>query len=160
MDTTHGMRAAAAVADDGELILTTSDWNGVRSAVNLERQLAVLSLDRRLLLLADQRRTCERASLTWPWLACGFSAGIPGFSRYASTGVVEMWSLWSAKWLVLARLIEHRLNVLMIDSDMIIMASPYPVLHRPPLSRLALILPPEGNRVNVGFVYARGRAAG
>ena len=96
-----------------------------------------------------------RAQAVWPWLECGYSAGIPGFERYAFTGVVEMWSLWSAKWLVLARLVELQLNVMMMDSDMLMLSDPYTLLHSPPLSYFSLILPPEGARVNVGYVYAR-----
>ena len=159
MDTRRGLRDAAAVAADGELILTTSDWNGIGSAVNLAQQLARFSLDRRLLLLADQRRTCIRAQAVWPWLECAYSRGIPGFERYASTGVVEMWSLWSAKWLVLARLVEIGLNIMMMDSDMLVLADPYTLLRSEPLSHFGLILPPEGARVNVGYVYARGATA-
>ena len=100
-----------------------------------------------------------RAQAVWPWLECGYSAGIPGFERYAFTGVVEMWSLWSAKWLVLARLVELQLNVMMMDSDMLMLSDPYTLLHSPPLSYFSLILPPEGARVNVGYVYARGAMA-
>ena len=159
LDTRSGMRAAAAVAVEGELIMTTSDWNGIDSAVNLASQLARFSLDRRLLLVADHHKTCARAQAIWPWLACGASSGIPGFERYKSTGVVDLWTLWSAKWLVLARLVELRVNVMMLDSDILMLADPYQLLHSSPLSRLALILPPEGARVNVGYVYARGATA-
>ena len=55
LDTRRGLQAAAAIAVEGELILTTSDWNGIGSAVNLAQQLAKFSLDRRLLLVADGR---------------------------------------------------------------------------------------------------------
>ena len=151
--------AVASVSEGGEIIMLTSDWNGIGSAVNLVQQLRAWSLERRVLLLADRQETCARASATWAWLACGWSRGIPGFEHYATTGVVDLWTLWSAKWLVLARLVEMRANVLMTDSDMLFMANPYPLLHSEPLSRFALLLPPEGARVNVGWLYARGVGA-
>ena len=159
LDNISDLRKVIDVADGRELILTTSDWNGVGSAVNLARQLARFSLDRRLLLLADNKRTCSRASTVWSWLVCGYSLGIPGFqARYASLGMplVDMWNLWSAKWLVLARLCELGLNVMMMDSDILVLADPYRLLLSSPLSQFALILPPEGERVNVGYLYARG----
>ena len=162
LDSLSGLRSAAALAEDGELIMTTSDWNGVGSAVNLARQLARFSLEKRVLLLADRRRTCVRAQAVWPWLACGFSRGIPGFKRrYSSLGMplVDMWNLWSAKWLVLARLVELQLSVLMMDSDILVLSDPYALLLASPLSYAHLVLPPEGSRVNVGFLYARGATA-
>ena len=162
MDSLTGLSAAiSAVAEGDELILYTSDWNAIGWAVNLVRQLAVHSLDRRALLLADKRSTCERALGTWPWLWCGWSRGIPGFERYAvaGAGVIELWTLWSAKWLVLARLVEQRVNVLMTDADVLLLASPYPLLTAAPLDRFVLVVPPEGARVNVGWLYARGANA-
>ena len=164
LDTIPGLRRAATLAGTRrELILTTSDWNGVGSAVNLGRQLARFGLDRQLLLQADTESTCKRVAAVWPWLACGYSHGIPGFSaRYASLGMplVNMWNLWSAKWLTLARLCELGLNVMMMDSDILVLADPYRLLHHPPLDKYALILPPEGERVNVGYIYARGSDGG
>lgn len=115
MDSPSDLRASARVAVGGELILTTSDWHGVSSAVNLVQQLKRFQLDRQVLLLADVRDTCVRARRVWAWLACGHSRGVPGFgARYQSLGqpLVDMWSLWSAKWLVLARLVELGLNVM------------------------------------------------
>ena len=151
--------AVATVARNGELILYTSDWNGIGSAINLVRQLALWSLDERALLLADKRTTCTRAIAQWPRIYCGWSGGIPGFERYASSGDVELWGLWSAKWLVLARLVERGANVMMTDSDVLLLGDPYPLLQSDPLGRFALLLPPEGARVNVGWLYARGRNA-
>ena len=45
---------------------------------------------------------------------------------------------------------------MMMDSDILVLADPYRLLLSPPLSQFALILPPEGERVNVGYLYARG----
>ena len=144
-----------------EVILFTSDWTGIVPAVNLVQQLSAWSLDARMLLLADVERTCSRTARAWPLIriACGWSRGIPGFrERYGSTygSVVGLWTLWSAKWLVLARLVERRANVLMLDSDMMVSTNPYPLLDCWPLRRFALLVPPEGARVNVGWIYARG----
>ena len=155
------LRATGVDNTSREVILFTSDWTGIVPAVNLVQQLSAWSLDARMLLLADVERTCSRTARAWPLIriACGWSRGIPGFrERYGSTygSVVGLWTLWSAKWLVLARLVERRANVLMLDSDMMVSTNPYPLLDCWPLRRFALLVPPEGARVNVGWIYARG----
>ena len=68
----------------------------------------------------------------------------------------KLWSLWSAKWLLVARLVELRVNVLALDTDMLIQADPYPLLHAHPIDRFHIVIVPEGSRVNLGFIYVRG----
>ena len=64
--------------------------------------------------------------------------------------------LWSAKWLTVARLAELKVNVLALDTDMMLLDDPYPLLRSEPIRGFQLVLPPEGSRVNLGFLYVRG----
>ena len=90
----------------------------------------------------------------------GWAARLRGQVRArlsASRDVARLWSLWSAKWLLVARLVELRVNVLALDTDMMLQSDPYPVLTSPPVSRFEMVIVPEGSRVNLGFLYVRGK---
>ena len=163
LDSKVGLRdaiASVASGDDSELVLLTSDGKGIRAAVNMALQLRRINI-RHHLVLMGHRSDCERAQRGWPWLNCGWSHGLVGFDRYQygtsmTAAGVRLWALWSAKWLILARLIELRVNVLALDTDMLLLADPYPTLQSEPLSSYTLILPAEGTRVNLGAMYVRG----
>ena len=161
LDSRRGLRAAvAARAPHGEIVTFTSDVRGLPAAANMALQLKRLRIGQHL-VLADARETCETGHIRWPWLGCGWSAGLPGFeTRYASGAggaTARLWSLWSAKWLLVARLAELRVNVLALDTDMLLQADPYTLLRRPPVSRFEMVIVPEGSRVNLGFLYVRGK---
>ncbi len=112
LDTKSGLRAAAAArAVGGEIVTFTSDVKGLPAAVNMALQLRELRIEHHM-VLADSRDVCIQAHLSWAWLGCGWSAGLPGFEARYSKGVggatAKLWSLWSAKWLLVARLTELR----------------------------------------------------
>ena len=157
LDRRRGLRAAvAARAHGGELVLFTSNAFGIPSAVNMALQLRRLSIEHHL-VLADARETCSTAQRTWAWLGCGWSHGMRGFTkRYGESKQVILWELWSAKWLTVARLAELKVNVLALDTDMMLLDDPYPLLRSEPIRGFQLVLPPEGSRVNLGFLYVRG----
>jgi len=162
LDRRRGLRAAvAARAVHGELVIFTSNVNGLSAAANMALQLQKLGLPQHL-VLADERQTCTAAHARWNWLGCGWSGGLPGFEEKYAAGwggeTARLWSLWSAKWVLLARLVELRVNVLALDTDMMLIADPYPLLHTPPISHFKLVIVPEGSRVNLGFIYARGKS--
>lgn len=162
LDSRDGLRAAiAARADRGDdIVLFTSDVKGLPAAANLALQLARHRIHHHL-VLADARTTCEAGHARWAWLGCGHSAGLDGFvARYggeskSSRALARLWSLWSAKWLVVARLAQLRINVLALDTDVMVLEDPYPLIRAAPVSHYGLILPPEGGRVNLGFIYVR-----
>ena len=81
------------------------------------------------LVLADGRAACDDAHATWPWLGCGWSRGVgtpvDRARRYGRGAQVALWALWSAKWLVIARLAELGVNTLGLDTDMILQDDPY-----------------------------------
>ncbi|KAL3914086.1 MAG: hypothetical protein SGPRY_007747, partial [Prymnesium sp.] len=52
--------------------------------------------------------------------------------------------------------IPFQVNVLALDTDMLVLSNPYPLLHSPPLLNYTLILPAESSRVNLGVMYVRG----
>ena len=46
--------------------------------------------------------------------------------------------------------------MLALDTDMMLLDDPYPLLRSEPIRGFQLVLPPEGSRVNLGFLYVRG----
>jgi len=170
LDSPSGLRATLTlVASRGgwsserpgiaDIVLLTSDRRGVRLAANTALQLRRFGIAHTLVLMGAEV-DCGHAQAEYAWLAAGWSRGLRGFGRYKGTGFsqsdVDLWALWSAKWLVLARLVELRASVLALDTDMLVLADPYPLLRAPPLSRCSLVLPAEGTRVNLGIMYVRG----
>jgi hypothetical protein len=149
---------ARASRSGNELVLFTSDAFGLPAAASLALQLNRLGIFHHL-VLTEARRTCEIGQARWPWTGCGWSVGLPGFvQRYGDTPKARLWSLWSAKWLTIARLAELRANVLGLDTDVLLLTDPYPILHALPVRRFHMVVPPEGSRVNLGFLYVRGSA--
>ena len=72
-----------------------------------------------------------------------------GFTkRYGESKQVILWELWSAKWLTVARLAELKVNVLALDTDMMILDDPYPLLRSEAMRGYQLVLPPEGQSVS------------
>lgn len=111
LDVRSGIREAVSRIKSGdELVLLTSDRKGIRAAVNMVLQLHRFDV-RHILILMGKRADCQFAQKRWSWLSCGWSNGLAGFERYqhgttmTSEGV-RLWALWSAKWLIMARLIE------------------------------------------------------
>ena len=160
LDSRSGLRAAvAARAVRGEIATFTSNVLGLTAAANMALQLRRHGILQHM-VLADARETCDVGASRWSWLGCGWSAGLPGFEAKYSAGVggstTHLWSLWSAKWLLVARLTELRVNVLALDTDMMLQANPYPLLRSPPMNRFQMVIVPEGSRVNLGFLYVRG----
>jgi hypothetical protein len=162
LDSRSGLRAAvAARAVGGEIVTFTSNVGGLAAAANMALQLRRHGILQHM-VLADAASTCAAGLARWAWLGCGWSSGLPGFEAAYAHGVggetAHLWSLWSAKWLLVARLTELRVNVLALDTDMLLQADPYPLLRAPPISAFHMVIVPEGSRVNLGFIYVRGRA--
>lgn len=161
LDTRRGLRAAVAARTVAhEIVTLTSNVNGLAAAANMALQLRRHGILQHM-VLADERATCEAGNARWAWLGCGYSAGLPGFERAYRDGIggstAHLWSLWSAKWLLVARLTELRVNILALDTDMVLQANPYPLLNAPPISAFQMVIAPEGSRVNLGFIYVRGQ---
>jgi len=159
LDEEEGLRAAVD-AVGSELVLLTTNAGGLTSAVNMALQLRRVGLTA-VLVLADRRSTCTTAHASWPWLRCGWSMGLGTFERYRAAPMVSreerlLWALWSAKWLTCARLVDLRVTVLALDSDAFVLTNPFALLNAPPLSHYAMVVPAEGARVNIGFLYVRG----
>ena len=124
LDRRSGLRAAVkARAVRREIVTFTSDTRGLPAAANMALQLSALGITQHM-VLADARKTCVTGQTRWAWLGCGWSAGLPGFEERYARGLggetTQLWSLWSAKWLLVARLVELRVNVLALDTDMML----------------------------------------
>ena len=112
LDARDGLRAAvAARAPRREVALFTSNAKGIPPAVNMAIQLRRFGVEHHL-VLAERRQTCDDAQRVWGWLGCGWSHGIGTLDawtrRYGGGEQTALWTLWSAKWLVIARLAEVR----------------------------------------------------
>ena len=164
LDSKEGLRAAVdqAATSQRELVLLTSDRSGMRAAVNMALQLRLYSIKHSLVLMG-KRVDCTYMQRGWSWLACGWSHGLRGFERYRgstlSASGLKLWALWSGKWLIMARLVELHVNVLALDTDMLVLADPYLTIQAPPVSSYAFVIVVEGGRINLGFMYARGSSA-
>ena len=83
LDSAANLRAAVnSTAHECELVLLTSDINGIRAAVNMVLQLQRIEIEHQLLLMPSER-DCELLHAKWAWLVCGWSAGLglKGFTR-------------------------------------------------------------------------------
>ena len=160
LDSRRGLRdAVAARTVNKEIATFTSNLAGLSSAANMALQLRRFGHYQHM-VLGDTRETCLAGRSRYPWLGCGWSSGLPGFEEKYANGIggstAKLWSLWSAKWLLVARLTELRVNVLALDTDMMLQADPYPLLHSHPMDKFHMVIVPEGSRVNLGFIYVRG----
>ena len=120
------------VSRSSEIVLMHGDSNRLRMLVNLIAELNALSIDHILLLgfneatcvqIAGRRRIgCAHSSYLWDVKAAG-EAGELAVHR-------ERWNLaqkyvaWIQKFHYMRLLIEARVNVLALDSDVVISTSP------------------------------------
>ena len=70
---------------------------------------------------------------------------------------------WIQKWHYMRRMIESRINVLALDSDVVVMVNPYPYL-RNTFGRFSLITAYDTKggfaNVNIGIMYAQNASIG
>lgn len=113
-----------------EVVLLTSNVDGLPLAINLMANLAAFG-HQHALLLADHPATCRAlASATPP--ACLHSTLLRTDYRralrtYISNGV---WTLWLQRYLYFLRLIRLGLSPMLLDADVLFFHDPYPHLHR------------------------------
>ncbi|GAX76828.1 hypothetical protein CEUSTIGMA_g4274.t1 [Chlamydomonas eustigma] len=70
--------------------------------------------------------------------------------------------MWHHRWRTVARSVHMGFNVMTLDSDMIVLRNPYPLLKSPPFSNAVMLVVDEGPcYVNGGWMYIQGaRSAG
>ena len=151
-------RMVRLVSSGGELVLLHGDEHRLRMIVNLVAQLNAHGIDHTL-LLGFTPGVCallERRGA----IACAHSSFMTDASARADAA--RRWSLqhkyvaWIQKFDLMRRLVEARLNVLALDSDVIVRADPYPHL-RGAFANYTLVtaFDTKGGfaRVNVGVIY-------
>ena len=125
-------RVARRRASAHELILLTSDRDQLPMTLNLVNQLAELGLSHHLLLGRDQR-TCAPLRRRGR-IACAYSSYLlnttqNGTNRPSDVNAIERH--WLQRHHYVGRAIAAGLNVLLLDSDVVVSRSPYPYLKSP-----------------------------
>ena len=171
-------RALQARSAGGEVILTVTDWRHQRWAHNLLLNLEQLDLHHHLVLAAEPL-VCHALVMRMAGaVGCGHSSWLRGganatidaglYAYHIQEG--HVYHIWWQRWHYLARAVALGYRALSLDSDMSLRVSPYPIL-RGPMRSHQLVVAIDSARsgkqlsrffpaINVGFVYARGGAAG
>ena len=164
-------RCVRTVSWRGELVLLHGDGNRLRMIINLIANLNELNIDHVLLLgfgastcarLSPRRRIgCAHSSFLWDGTAEGEAAELA--ARRAKWTLEPKYVAWIQKFHYMRRLIERRINVLALDSDVVVTVNPYPHLHGP-FGRFALLtaFDTKGGfaNINVGVVYVQNASVG
>ena len=151
-------RIALARASVGELILLTSDRELLPMTLNLIEQLSVLNIHHHILLARDAAtcaavRSRGRVACVWstylhiaasPAPQFNASAGAKSHNKardgHASRFVPPIERLWLQRHHYVGRAIDAGLNVLLLDSDVLLARSPYPHFHSPPFNQYQAIV--------------------
>ena len=108
-----------------EVVLMTSNTDGLPLAVNLIANLAQFG-HHHSLLLTDGPATCRQLTSASP-PACLHSSLLKdhrrGLSRYVSNSV---WVMWLQRYMYILRMVRLGLNTLLLDTDVILFHDPYP----------------------------------
>lgn len=88
---------------------------------------------------------------------CGFAIDHCAYSSEPFNHVHrhDIFTLWSERYYVLARIAERGFNVLLIDVDFVFHKDIYPILNQPPLNEAAAVVMLE-SPLNGGVTYVRG----
>ena len=118
-------RQVAARSFNGkELILACTDRAGMHIAVNLAANLASVHLHHLLLLGADQD-TCPALRRSDPPFCVWSSLLRRHWMRLKQYGVTKIRLLWLQRYYYVAALISLGINVLLLDTDVVLFSDPY-----------------------------------
>ena len=164
-------RMVRTMSSRGELVLLHGDGNRLRMIVNLIANLNEHGIDH-ILLLGFDSATCARlkprsliacahSSFLWDEQAGGDQAELA--ARRATWTLESRYVAWIQKFHYMRRLLERRINVLALDSDVVATTDPYPHL-RGPFGRYALVtaFDTKGGfaNINVGVMYIQNASVG
>ncbi|KAK3275440.1 hypothetical protein CYMTET_16434 [Cymbomonas tetramitiformis] len=108
--------------------------------VNLVRNLHSFGIDH-YLMLASSEDLCNRLRATYDIQGCAWSShlhahpGLPSWNLQPG----DMFLLWAQQWHYVAKAIEHNVNVMRVDSDVVFTENPYPILKGPLFSRFNVL---------------------
>ena len=159
------------VSVGGEIVLLHGDFHRLRMLVNLIANLNAHSIYHILLLGFNQetctqfgrrkRIGCAHSSYLWDVEAAGEIGELA--QRRASWTLAPRYVAWIQKFHYMRRLIEAKVNILALDSDVVATASPYPHLHGA-FRRFNLVtaFDTKGGfaNINVGIVYTQNASVG
>ena len=169
---TEALRLAAAGRASGrELVLFVSDVKRLNYAASFMSNLGRAGLSHHLMLGAE-RAACERMAEARPAeTACLWhdpSEWVAGRDTELYRARAKMFHLdptfqmWMYRWLVMSRLGAMGFNVLMMDTDVVVLGNVYAHFHALPLRPYALLFATEGwtdTNLQCGVAYLRGAAA-
>ena len=164
-------RMVRTVSVGGEIVLLHGDFHRLRMLVNLIANLNAHSIYHILLLGFNQetctqfgrrkRIGCAHSSYLWDVEAAGEIGELA--QRRASWTLAPRYVAWIQKFHYMRRLIEAKVNILALDSDVVATASPYPHLHGA-FRRFNLVtaFDTKGGfaNINVGIVYTQNASVG
>ena len=130
-------RLAKQRAENGELIFLTSDRDALAMTLNLIASLHELGIGGRHLLLARDKETCNVLSRRGR-VACMWSSYLINRASTRRINVVEV--MWLQRHHYVGRAIAAGLNLLLLDSDVLLSRNPYPYLKSPPLSEYEAVV--------------------
>ena len=163
-------RAVDAVSLNGELVLLHGDFHRLRMLVNLIANLNDLGIYHILLLgfnketcsvLAHRHRiSCAHSSFLWDVTAAGEAGELA--RRRAHWQLAPKYVAWIQKFHYMRRLLEARVNILALDSDVVATADPYPHLRRFGEYTMVTAYDTKGGfaNINVGIVYTQNASVG
>ena len=154
-----------------EIVLLHGDAHRLRMLVNLIAELNALGIFH-ILLLGFNEATCQQLAVRHR-IGCAHSSYLwderaPGeageLARHrARWTLAPRYVAWIQKFHYMRLLIERRVNVLALDSDVVVTSDPYPHLHGP-FGRFAMVtaFDTKGGfaNINVGIVYTHNASAG
>ena len=161
----------------GELILFSFDFCGISEALALVLELRRVGFEH-FAPMSDGPETCEALrgaasargiSPLWPcwysswprdhpgWQQWGTAPGCVSAARNSHTCVLEQ--LWASRYHVAAQILATGVNLLHVDTDSTFLSDPYPLLKRPPIAQVSLLILPE-TPANGGMWYAQNTTRG
>lgn len=161
----------SAVSGREVMLLCVGGTGAMRGGANLVLNLAALGLHH-MLLFAPARHVCDGIWDVLPNVACLWQPSAFSKARPASLyndalklfgmrefNPVALDFFQARKRLLETLVLSHRLNVLHLDADVVVLANPYPLL-KGPLAGHALIFQVDGPFANAGVFYVQNVVPG
>ncbi|DBB03375.1 TPA: hypothetical protein ACH3X3_010747 [Trebouxia sp. C0006] len=135
-----------------EVIIMVSDLNRLDSFLQAAGSLQHLGLSN-ILLLSHSEAMCGRISPIVSSIGCTWS------SHKHPTDLAGNFYVWSLRYRILARSVRLGYNVLMLDTDVMLMDDPYKYLKQPPFKDITVLNQAESPfDPNGGVLYVQNAA--
>jgi len=159
-----GARAYPFDAEERELILfqfTAAESQWLSFALNMVAQLAAAGYHH-FVALAGRAEDCEKLHTAWralqalPDMDARLTSFTPACVWASHPRFTDGNSLWVARYALLTRLVEQKINALLLDADFVVHRDIYADLYSPCLAPATVLVHAEGGGPNGGFFYVHG----